>query len=349
LSVVCEWENGAVGEPDAWNLSESEFDTVMVEIDAELRKENDRIVGREIHGWVKFCQRFNISVAFGDPLANRIVDWFKALYGDRFNVDMDFGKSFVVIRGDTYRIRCYRFYGVMYAICSVETLGRKIHQRTARNVIRTVVNLLDDSIEGLTPELARRLSPDECDEILTRYRRMYQAFSAMEGALAARQGGTDAPYMKEAQDDLRESAECMLLRTPNYGQSNWAALQAAEKVVKSYILERGGSHGKIHDLDELCACASALGLPTVSPQLIRAIQCKPAVRYDSRLVTKDEALEAYDATLIVCGAGARYVRRTTARTSIADVRMRINGGAPLDGLMMSYQPPIPPFFTEADS
>src|ERR1017187_9529862 len=239
-----------MGGFDPWALPYTEFDAVMAEIDAELRKENDRIVGREIRGWMKFCQRFHTSVALGDPVADRIVDWFKAIYGDRLNVDLDFGKSFVSIRGDTYRIRCFRFYGVMYVICSVEILGREIHQRTADGQERTVINLLDGSIEGLTRELAGRLSPAECGAILMRYDRMFQAFSAIEGALAARQGGDDAPYMKEALDDLWEAAECVLLRTPNYGQSNWASLQAAEKVLKSYILEKGGSHGKIHRLDE---------------------------------------------------------------------------------------------------
>ncbi|MGD0498032.1 MAG: hypothetical protein ABSC23_06310 [Bryobacteraceae bacterium] len=335
-----------MGTLNPWHLSDAEFDAVMAEIDAELRKENDRIVGREIRGWMKFCQRFDVSMALGDPLADRIVAWFSALYGERLNVDMDFGKSFVVIRGDTYRMRCFRFYGVMYAICSVDTLGRKIRQRNAQGVERPVVNLLDGSIEGLTPELARRLSLAECGEILIRYFRVFCAFAAMEGALAARHAGQDAAYMKEATNDLLEASECMLRRTPNYGQSNWAALQATEKVIKSYILEKGGSHGKIHKLDELCACASTLGLPSPNPTMISAIQCKPDVRYDAWLVNKDQALAAYDAALIVCAETARYIRRSTAQASITQVRIRIGGNEPVSGLMLGYQPATPPFFTK---
>jgi hypothetical protein len=335
-----------VRDLDAWNLSDAEFEAVMAEIDAELRQENDRIVGREVRGWAKFCQRFRISIALGEPLADRIVDWFKALYGDRLNVDFDFGKSYVVIRGDTYRVRCFRFYGVMYAICSVQMAGRRICQRTPHDVERAVVNLLDDSVEGLTPELVRRLSPPECCEILTRYRYMYQAFSAIEGALSARYGGTDAPYMKEAMDDLLESAECMLLRTPNYGQSNWAALQATEKILKSYLLEMGRCHGKSHNLEELCAHASAAGLQPINPTLIKAIQCKADVRYDSQLVTKDKAVAAHEAALIVCGETAKYIRRSTAQASVTNVQIRIDGHPAIDGLMLAYQPPTPPFITK---
>jgi hypothetical protein len=346
VGTAGQWENSGVDVLNPWYLSDAAFEAVMAEIEAELRQENDRIPGREIRGWMKFCQRFRISVALGDPLADRIVEWFKVLYGDRLNIDMDFGKSFVVIRGDSYRMRCFRIYGTVYAICSIDLLGRKMRQRAPLGVERPVVNLLDGDVEGLTPELARRLSAAECGSILTRYYRVFCAFAAMEGALAARVGGHDAPYMKEGINDLLEASECMLRRTPNYGQSNWASLQAAEKVLKSYILEKGGSHGKVHNLDELSACASGLGLPALDPQMIAAIQCKPAVRYDTRLVTKDQALAAYDAVLMVCAAVAKFIRRSTAQASIAQVRIRIGENEPFEGLMMGYQPATPPFFTQ---
>ena len=329
-----------------WYLTDAQFDAVMAEIDAELRRENDRIIGREIRGWMKFCRRLKISLALGDPLADRIVDWFKALYGDRLNVDMDFGKSFVVIRGDTYRMRCFRICGTVYAVCAVELVGCKLAELTSRPGVHPLVNLLDGDIEGLTPELARRLSPAECSEVLARYCRVFRAFAAMEGALAERIGGEDAPYMKEAINDLLEASECVLRRTPNYGQSNWASLQAAEKVIKSYILETGGSHGKIHKLQQLCDSAAALGLPRLDPRLIAAIQCKPDVRYDAHLVSRDQAFGAYDAALAVCAEAARHIRRSTAQASIGRVHIRIGAGAPIDALMLGYRPAAPPFFTK---
>ena len=204
-----------------WYLTDAQFDAVMEEIDAELRRESDQITGREIRGWMKFCRRFKISLALGDPVADRIVDWFNALYGDRLNVDADFGKSFVLIRGDTYRMRCFRIYGTVYAVCAVELLGCKLAELTSRPGVHPLVNLLDGDIEGLTPELARRLSPPECSEVLARYCRVFRAFAAMEGALAGRIGGEDAPYMKEAINDLLEASERVLRCTPNYGQSTW--------------------------------------------------------------------------------------------------------------------------------
>jgi hypothetical protein len=341
------WENDIVATANPWYLSNSEFDAVMAEIDAELRTENDRIIGREIRGWLKFCQRFKISLALDDPLAGRVIDWFKAMYGDRLNLDADFGKSFVIIRGDPYRIRCFRIYGVVYAICSVDTLGREIRQRMPHGEERPVVNLLDsDIVEGLTPELARRLSPADCAAILTRYRRLFCAFAAMEGALAGRYGGEDAPYMKEAMNDLLEASECILRRTPNYGQSNWASLQASEKCLKSYILEKGGSHGKTHHIQLLSEYAATLGLPALDPQSIAAIQCRPDVRYDAPLVSRDKALAGYDAALMVCAEASKHIIRTTAQASIGQVWIRIGANEPMDGLMLAYHPPAPPFFTK---
>jgi hypothetical protein len=98
---------------DPFNLSDSEFGAVMTEIDTELRKENDRIVGRDLRGWLKFCKRFHIAFPLHEPPADRIIGWFKALYGERLNPDLDFGKSIISVRGDMYRIHCFRFYGVI--------------------------------------------------------------------------------------------------------------------------------------------------------------------------------------------------------------------------------------------
>ena len=331
---------------DPFNLSEAEFDAVMTEIDAELRLENDRIVGRELKGWIKYCQRFKVGSPLGDPLSTRIIKWFEVLYGERLSLDADFGKSIAVIRGDAYRMRCFRFYGVMYVICSAYVIGRKIHQITPQGVDRPVANVIDGSVEGLTPDLARRLSQPECDELLLRYKRAFGAFSSMEGALSARYGGRDAPYIKEAMDDLLDASESFLLRRPNYGQSNWASLQATEKVIKSYILEKGGTHGKIHRLNELCDAAYQVALPHVEATLIDAIQCKPDVRYDSASVSKDKALSAYEAALIVCAVTASLIKRTTAQVGIHDVNIRIGKSMTVNAIMLGHQPPAPPFFVK---
>ena len=115
--------------------------------------------------WLKFCQRFTISADIDDPLATRVFDWFNKLYGDRLNVDFAFGGSLVLIRGDAFRLRCFRFYGKVCIVCSAKHRGGPIVWMEPEGQVR-VVNLLEDPgafIEGLTPELADRLT--DSDEI----------------------------------------------------------------------------------------------------------------------------------------------------------------------------------------
>jgi hypothetical protein len=173
---------------------------------------------------------------------------------------------------------------------------------------------------------------------------MFEAFTAMEACLSFRYGGTDAPYIKEAMDDLLQSSESVLLRGPNYGQSNWASLQATEKVIKSYILEKGGIPAKIHKLSELIEHASQLGLPAIGHSLIQAIQCDPNVRYDSALVTKHNALAAHEAALMICGTAAKLMKRSTATAAVRKVQMHINPDVRVGALMLEYHPASPPFF-----
>lgn len=329
---------------DPFNLPEADFDAVMMEIDAELRQESDRIIGREVRGWFKFCIRFKIDAPFGDDPTNRVIDWFEAMYGDRLNLDLDFGTSVILIRGDPYRVRCCRCFGHAFVVCSAAV---EVVNLCKSNLDPPIVNLIDHCIEGLTVDLTQRLSAPELKAILKHYRLMFMAFSAMEFGPSSRYGGTDAPYMKEAMDDLKESSESLLLRTPNYGQSNWASLQAIEKVLKSFILEKGSTHGKIHKLDELCATASSLGLPETNPALIDAIQCSPSVRYDSSLVTKKQAYTAHEAALIVCGLVAPHIKRSTARAVVRGGRLNVSGMSAIASLRLEYHSPVPPFYVNS--
>jgi hypothetical protein len=114
---------------------------------------------------------------------------------------------------------------------------------------------------------------------------------------------------------------------------------------RAYILEKGGTHGKIHYLQDLVDYAAKLGLPLIAPQLIDTIQCKPDVRYDTGLVSREKAIAAYEASLVVCAETAKHIRRTTAQAGVGRVRIRISGNDPIDGLILAYHPPAPPFVT----
>jgi len=116
-------------------------------------------------------------------------------------------------------------------------------------------------------------------------------------------------------------------------------LQAAEKVIKSCIREKGSIPKNIHDLSRLCATAVAVGVPGVDSALIASIQCSPDVRYDSTLVGKMDAVEAHYAALTICGALAPVVKRTTSESDVFDYEFPLSGGNKLDGILLGYSPP----------
>jgi hypothetical protein len=324
-----------VDDPDPFDLSDVEFDAALTSIDRELQQESDRIGGREVRAWVKFCKHFHISIGMDDPLATRIFAWFAQRYGDRLNMDLDFGKSVVAVYGDLYRMNCFRLYGTAYAVCSTTLTAHTMQYITPSGDITPMVNLLNGSIDGLTQNLAQRLSDADCTNILKAYRRMFLAFTGLEAALGA-------PYIKEAMDDLTVSADALLLRKPNYGQSQWSSLQAAEKVIKSFLFQKNGTHRKSHDLNDLCVDASAVGLPTIDAELILAIQCKPDVRYDSTLVTKPGAIAAHEAALVVCGTIAPFVNNDSSFAGACDVFLPMPRKTIVPALMLWHTGPRPP-------
>jgi hypothetical protein len=80
----------------------------------------------------------------------------------------------------------------------------------------------------------------------------------------------------------------------------WASLQGVEKVLKSFIEQRGKTFKKNHDLAELAGVAVSAGLPPPDAGLLGKIQCKADVRYSAASVDKAEALEAHYGALAVC-------------------------------------------------
>jgi hypothetical protein len=327
---------------DPFNLSDAEFDAVMTEIDSGLRQRSDRIPGREMLGLADFCAKFQITLHNTHPTTRRIMDWFGRMYGERLAIDWDFGRSVVLVKGEICKIRGMLFFGSMPIICSPGLTGIKLQQETPHGPIKVYNLAEDDQVRGLTSDMAKRLSPDECAAIVRAYGRMFLAFSRMQFALGKRYRGTDAPFIQEAIHDLLISTDSLLAAPPNYGGSKWASLQAVEKLIKSCIREKKVTPKKSHDLAGLCATAVAVGVPTVAPALIATIQCDPSVRYDSALVSKLEAVEAHYAALTICSDLAPVVKRTTAQSDSFDYQFHIASGA-IPGLVLGHKSGAPPF------
>jgi HEPN domain-containing protein len=281
-----------VFKPVDFQITDEELHKVLREIDDELRAKGTRLFGRELQGWTLFCRKFHLKMAMSDPLAVRILDWFSKQYGDRLKGDLDFGKTVVEIRHDLYSLRLCRLYGTEIVYCDPLLLGQNLGPRLATSGFGVRTNLFD-YLQGVTREFIKSLTPDECNNLLQAHRRGFLALSRMSDV-------EGAPYGKEARDDLLQSAAQLTSQSQNCGLSRWGSLQAAEKVLKSFITQNGTTPQKTHNLTNLVAAAASVGLPPIDSSLIRSIQCNPEVRYSARSVGKAEALNAHYAALSLC-------------------------------------------------
>ena len=171
---------------DPFNLSDEAFESVMAAIDAELRKKSKVIPGREVLALMEFTRRFLIELPMGHPLEERIVNWFKKIYGERLNTDFNRGYSALMIRGDIYRLRFLTFFGTAVIVSRPDWIGRRMIRRERSGEILPVINLLERHIEGLTPDNARRLTIQECDALTNAYSRMESALTALETRMPGR-------------------------------------------------------------------------------------------------------------------------------------------------------------------
>jgi hypothetical protein len=326
---------------DPFNLTDSEFDAVMTEIDQELRRLSDQLLGREIGGIALFVRRFRVQIDNRHPLQRRIIDWFVRIYGDRLRLDRDYGQTIALVNDEPCRMQCPMFFGNLPVVCTPSALGVQLKMESPLGRI-PVTNLLENGIEGITPDLAARVPQSQCDAILKAYSNIFLAFCGLEAALGSRYGSTDAPYIKEALHDLRTSSESLLGSRPNYGQSKWESLQTVEKVLKSCILEKGAQHQRSHSLPELAANAVQAGVPTIDSALINTIQCSPSVRYDSTLVSKKEAIDAHYAAVRLCGQLAPIVKKTTAEIRVHEFPFSYRNNVVFGCLLLGYGAPVPP-------
>jgi hypothetical protein len=155
--------------------------------------------------------------------------------------------------------------------------------------LMSVLNL----VNGITQAYFGSLTPSERDFLL-------EGFSRSEILLARISDVNTPDFIAEARADIRMSVEQMMLPSPQFGPSKWASLQAVEKFLKAYISQKGSKAEWIHILSELADTAESLGLRTVDKRSLELVQCSPSVRYQSSLVTKEEAVSAHQAAILIC-------------------------------------------------
>jgi HEPN domain-containing protein len=273
--------------------TEDDFNRLMEEVDREMQSENIPFTARSLGAWHRLSSVFWLSLTTQDPLSHKIFDWFNRWYGERAKITGELGSMGVMLRGDVWRMKFPVVAGTARIECS-----RDLNKERPPLTIGTHDNPLTinpvEFIVGLTHEYASTLSDEELEGISNQFFFGFTAFSRIHEVFDR------SELVRQAHSDLVASSNHIFHNPASYGLSKWASLQAAEKFIKQFIIERGGTPPRHHNLKQLATLAESLGLRQLPEHWLDDIQCSAEVRYGGINVSDEEAVEAQHAALQVC-------------------------------------------------
>lgn len=289
------------------------FEAMMREIDAEFVRNGLPIPNRPIHAVMAVGKRFKISMPLsslptGAPpefqqyalLSKNIHGWYESIYGDRLKMNFSPGTIVLTIEGDLYLLSLPRILGAVRFVA--------IRQFLKRDSIVTrglaTCNILQ-LIETLTPAKAATLSDQTLDYITRIFNLAMESHDLLEAS-------QDHGLIRIARGDIQTAVNNLMDRGDRFGESKWASLQAAEKVLKATIELEGAKFRFGHELMIFCEQLEGLGITCDWTPLISKIQCGAGIRYGKTICSREEAVEAHHASLALVvalkGSGAKFKR-----------------------------------------
>ncbi|MFC1524649.1 HEPN domain-containing protein [Thermodesulfobacteriota bacterium] len=286
--------------------SKDDFETLMEEVDLALQAKGVPMPAREIPAIGEVAKKLNISLKVaplssgpiqnlyeGDSLSAHILQWFDHRYGERLKVDFSIGYSVIIIRGESWLLKCPLMYGSVTVVCDrnlKNVYQNFVTNRPGKPQQEAKFNLLH-SIEKIPEGLVNRLTDEELKEILNYYMNAHNFFNAIHGSC----GGDE--LVLGAVTDFKTSARFAVGNPTSYGQSLWSTLQAAEKILKYYIKVKGEKFPHIHNLSKLAKQSYKLGLPVINEDLLKVVQCEASVRYEQLSYTVERVVKAHQGAL----------------------------------------------------
>jgi HEPN domain len=290
------------------------FEAMMREIDAEFVRDGLPIPSRSLHAVMAVGKRFKIGMPLVPPpsgappelmryaqLSKNIHEWYELVYGDRTKIDFSPGKMVLTIDGDLYLLSLPRIYGAVHFFAVRQFLEHKFpvtRGPAGCNILQL--------IESLTPAKAATFSDQTLDYITRSFKLALEAHDLLE----ASQGHS---LIQIARGDIQTAVNNLMDRGDRFGESKWASLQAAEKILKATIEFEGAKFRFGHELMSFCEQLDDLGITCDWAPLISKIQCRAGIRYGEMTCTREEAVEAHQASLglvaALKGAGAKFKRR----------------------------------------
>ncbi|APO75209.1 hypothetical protein AM571_CH02400 [Rhizobium etli 8C-3] len=285
------------------------FEAMMAEIDSKLIDEAVDIPARPMLALREISMKYGISIPIAAPRARlppelqenvaigeAIDQWYKGNYGERLKTNPCPGKTVVLLDGDLYVLQVPRIFGRVNFVLTREWLENPGLGRGP--VTCNITQLVDE----LTAAKAARLSDAALVAIDKAFKIALPAAFTLES--------TKHGLISIARGDVEMAVSNLMARSGRFGESKWASLQAAEKVLKAAIDLVGIKFKFTHGLAELCQTLLNSGLAFDACAQVAAIQCKPGIRYGDEPCSRDEALRAHQASLelvnILRDAGAKF-------------------------------------------
>lgn len=147
------------------NLSQQEFDSLIIDVNEALSRDNKPIASRPINAVINICQKLDVSAPLATPSFNDVtfpvtqvnlnhhVDkWYKERYGDALKVDFSQASFPINLEGQIFKCKVPLFFGSVLVAASKNKLDE--------NVLNPV-----DHIEGLPDFVRDNISSDEMSQL----------------------------------------------------------------------------------------------------------------------------------------------------------------------------------------
>jgi len=276
----------------------------MESIDAQLRAANVQIHARSLHAAAQYSKLFHLTIPLssrpdngragvytGSDASAHIRKWFDDRYGDRQKISMGPGSAVILLRGDPWEIRLPRIFGSVRCVIERD-LSRYANEPELRSDGHPPITNVLTLINGFPSGLAAQLSDKECCNIIELFMYALNCMHAIEGIKGNK-------YVPEALSDIQSSVRHIFSVPPHYGQSKWSSAQAAEKLLKSFLKEKGIPFPKNHDIRGLADLARTGGMKPLENAITDQLQTRAAVRYGDESVSLIEAVAAHHASMMV--------------------------------------------------
>lgn len=287
---------------------ENDFLEKIKEADTELSKLNIPIYHRPLRvlPMIAPCQQ---SVVFGSIISKKhfseysgpnlmdhISKWYDEQYGNKVLLPTDIGEIPLLIRNEIFFARIPLVYGKV-----------KIY--------------IPKLIEDFTNKLLNDLTPDELSLITQKYSIGYNLFYEIDGLRTAllnnisMQADT-AKYLLSALSDI-ETAISDMKNAKILNNSCYHSQQAAEKILKSCLVEKGGftvkqlkSNKFGHNVGALFEAVKKLNdcfEEKYSSDIEILNNIKMDIRYEGKEITNEYAVNIFWSSLSICGLCACFI------------------------------------------